>query len=76
MKQIEQIEKHLPAKRKALLHRLREHCWKVIGIDDTGSDWALEEKWLIESTRESRGATLTLWFFKHDGRYEEIRAAT
>ena len=70
MKQIEQIEKHLPEKRKALLRCLRENDWRVIGVDDADSDWALEEKWLIESTRENRGAAVTLWFFKHDGRYD------
>jgi len=67
MKHIEHIEKQLPDKRKALLHSLREHNWNVVGIDDENSDWALDEKWLIESTREHKGAGLTLWMFKHDG---------
>jgi hypothetical protein len=67
MKRIEHIEKHLPEKRKALLHCLRAHNWRVVGIDDTESDWALDEQWLIESTRENKGAALTLWMFKYDG---------
>ncbi len=67
MKRIEHIEKQLPDKRKALLHSLREHNWKVVGIDDADSDWALDEKWLIESTRENKGVGLTLWMFKYDG---------
>lgn len=70
MKHIEQIEKHLPEKRKALLRCLRTNNWEVVGIDDTESDWALDEKWLIESTRENKGATLTLWMFKYDGLYD------
>ena len=52
MKRIEQIENRLPEKRKALLHCLRANNWTVVGIDDSESDWALDEKWLIESTRE------------------------
>lgn len=64
---IEHIEKQLPEKRKALLHSLREHNWKVVGIDDADPDWALDQKWLIESTRENKGAGLTLWMFKSDG---------
>ena len=67
MKRIEHIEKHLPDKRKALLHSLREHNWKVVGIDDSDSGCALDEKWLIESTRENKGAALSLWMFKYDG---------
>lgn len=70
MKPIEQIEKHLPEKRKALLHCLRANNWKVIGIDDTESDWVLDEKWLIESTRENKGAALTLWMFRYDGLHD------
>jgi len=70
MKHIEQIEKHLPEKRKALLLCLRANNWKVVGIDDTESDWALDEKWLIESTRENKGAALTLWMFKFDGLHD------
>ena len=72
MRQIEQIEKHLPEKRKALLHCLREHDWIVAGIDDEDSDWALDEKWLIESTRENKGAALTLWMFKYDGLHDGL----
>ena len=67
MKHIDQIEKHLPDKRKALLHSLREHNWKVVGVDDAESDWALDEKWLIESKRENKGVGLTLWMFRFDG---------
>ena len=70
MKNIEQIEKHLPEKRKALLHCLRANNWKVVAIDDAESDWAFDEKWLIESTRENKGAALTLWMFKHDGLHD------
>ncbi len=70
MKHIGQIEKHLPGKRKALLQCLRANNWRVVGIDDTESDWALDEKWLIESTRENKGAALTLWMFKYDGLYD------
>lgn len=70
MKRIEQIEKHLPAKQKALLHCLRENGWEVVGVDDTESDWALGDKWLIESTRENKGASLTLWMFKYDGLHD------
>jgi hypothetical protein len=72
MKHIEQIERHLPEKRRALLHCLRANNWKVVGVDDTESDWALNEKWLIESTRECKGAVLTLWMFKHDGLHDGI----
>jgi len=63
-------EKHFPAKRKALLHRLREHNWDVIGVDDSEADWALDVKWVIESSRENKGSTLTLWFFKYDGLHD------
>src|SRR5262249_39623132 len=70
MKRIEQLEKPLPDKRKALLHRLRAHDWEVIAVDDEDSDRALDEKWLIESTRENKGAALALWFFKYDGLYD------
>lgn len=70
MKRIEQIEKHLTEKRKALLHCLRANNWKVVGVDDTDSDWVLDEKWLIESTRENKGAALTLWMFKYDGLHD------
>lgn len=70
MKRIEHIEKHLPEKRRALLHCLRAHNWNAVEIDDTESDWALDEKWLIESTRENKGAALTLWMFKYDGLYD------
>lgn len=72
MKHIESIEKHLPDGRKALLHCLRAHNWEVVGIDDTESDWALDEKWLIESTRENKGAALTLWMFKYDGLHDGL----
>lgn len=72
MKRIEDIEKHLPQKRRALLHCLREHNWEVVGVDDEDSDWALDEKWQIESTRESKGAAVALWFFKHDGNYDGL----
>ena len=67
MNRIEHIEKQLSDKRKALLHSLREHNWKVVEIDDADSDWALDEKWLIESMRENKGAELTLWMFQSDG---------
>ncbi|MEZ6142222.1 MAG: hypothetical protein R3B84_16815 [Zavarzinella sp.] len=67
MKHVEQIEKHLPEKRKALLHCLRANNWRVVGVDDRESDWALGEKWLIESTSENKGAALALWMFKYDG---------
>jgi hypothetical protein len=67
MKPIDEIGKHLPQKRKALLHCLRKHNWEVTGVDDSQADWALDVKWMIESTRESKGAKLTLWFFKYDG---------
>jgi hypothetical protein len=70
MKRIDQIEKHLPEKRKALLHCLRAHHWEVVGVDDEESDWALDERWLIESTRENRGAALSLWFFRYDGLHD------
>src|SRR5690349_4099718 len=70
MKQIEQIEKHLPEKRKALLHCLRANNWKVVGIDDTESDWALDEEWLIESTRENKRAALILLMFKYEGLHD------
>ncbi len=67
MKKIEDIEKHLPQKRKMLLYCLRENYWDVVEIHDEGSSWAFEEKWLVKSTRENRRVSLTLWFFKHDG---------
>ena len=67
MKPIGEIENHLQPKRKALLRCLREHNWEVTGVDDSRSDWAFDVKWMIESTRESKGAKLTLWFFKYDG---------
>jgi hypothetical protein len=70
MKHIEQIEERLPAKRKALLHCLRTNDWDVVAIDDTESDWAIDEKWLIESTRGNKTATLTLWMFKYDGLHD------
>jgi hypothetical protein len=70
MKRIDQIEKHLPDKCKALLHCLRAHDWQVVGVDDEESDWALAERWLIESTRENRGAALSLWFFRYDGLHD------
>ena len=65
-------EKHLPDKRKALLHSLREQNWKVVGVDDADSDWAYEEKWLIESIRQNKGAQLVLWFFKYDGIHDGL----
>ncbi|MFO1045365.1 MAG: hypothetical protein U0941_26600 [Planctomycetaceae bacterium] len=58
MTPIEQVENRLPEKRKALLHHLRANDWNVVSVDDTESDWALNEKWQIESTRENKGATL------------------
>ena len=65
---IEQIEKHLPDKRKMLLRSLRTHNWDVVSVDDDNvDDWALDQRWLIESTRENKGVRLTLWFFKYDG---------
>jgi hypothetical protein len=67
MQSINELEKHLPPKRKALLHALREHGWEVIGVDTSGLDWALDMKWSIQSIRENKGATLILWFFKYDG---------
>jgi hypothetical protein len=70
MHQIENNEKHMPAKRKSLLIKLREHNWKVLGVDDKDSDWALDEKWLIESTKENQGFTLELWLFKYDGKHD------
>ncbi len=70
MKHIEQIEKHLPEKRKALLRYLTTDSWEVVGIDDTESDWALDEKWLIRSTRENKGVALTLWMFKYAGLHD------
>jgi hypothetical protein len=60
-------EKHLPQNRKALLHCLRTHGWEVTGVDESEAEWALDVKWMIESTRENKGATLTLWLFKYDG---------
>ena len=72
MTPIEQVENRLPEKRKALLHHLRANDWNVVSVDDTESDWALNEKWLIESSRENKGATLTLWFFKYDGVHDGI----
>ena len=60
-------EKHLAQNRKALLHSLRTHGWEVTGVEDSEADWALDVKWIVESTRENKGATLTLWFFKYDG---------
>ncbi|MDA7493006.1 hypothetical protein N8510_02805 [bacterium] len=72
MKRIEHIEKQLPDKRKALLRSLREHNWKVVEIDDANSDWALDQKWLIESTRENKGGALTLWMFKYDGIHDSM----
>jgi len=67
MRPIEDIEKTLSDKRKTLLHRLREHNWKVVGFDDSDADWTLDQTWLIESTREGAGTALTLWLFKYDG---------
>jgi hypothetical protein len=70
---IEQVEKHLIEKRKSLLQCLLANNWRVVGIDgDTESDWAVAEKWLIESTRENRGAALTLWMFKYAGLHDGI----
>jgi hypothetical protein len=60
-------EKHVPQNRKALLHSLRTHGWEVTGVDDSEGDWALDLKWMTKSTRENKGATLALWFFKYDG---------
>ena len=70
LKQIEDIEKHLPSKRKALLYSLRENNWEVVRIDDEGSDWGYDQKWVIESTRENKGFIMELWFFKYDGLYD------
>ncbi|HYF48443.1 MAG TPA: hypothetical protein VEJ63_03505 [Planctomycetota bacterium] len=80
MKSIDEIEKHLPPKRKVLLHALRKHNWEVIGVDDSALNWALDMKWTIQSTlkwsiqsnRENKGATLILWFFKHDGMHDGV----
>ncbi len=72
MKQIEQIEKHLPAKQKALLYSLRAHNWKVTGIDEGTQDWALEEKWVIESTAENIGFQIALWIFKYNGVHDGL----
>jgi hypothetical protein len=72
MKRIEHIEKHLPNKRKALLHCLRAHNWHVVGFEDAESDWALDEKWLIESARENKATSLILWMFKYDGVHDGI----
>jgi len=60
MVRIEEIEKQLPVKRKTLLTRLRENNWKVVNVDGDYSDWALDEKWLIESVRENKGFRLIL----------------
>ena len=70
MKKIETIEKYLPPKRKDLLYALRENNWEVIEIKDAHSDWAYDQQWIIKSTRENKGFTLLLWFFKYDGRYD------
>lgn len=67
MKKIEHIEKHLPQKRKTLLYCLRENYWDVVDVVNEGSSWAFEEKWLVGSTRENKGVSLALWFFRHDG---------
>ena len=70
MVRIEEIEKQLPVKRKTLLIRLRENHWKVVNVDSDYSDWALDDKWLIESVRENKGFRLILWFFKYDGKHD------
>ena len=70
MRKIEIIEKHLPSKRKELLYYLRENNWKVVEINDEYSDWAYDEKWIVESTRENYGFLIQLWFFKYNGIYD------
>ena len=72
MKPIEQIEKHLPQNRKALLHCLRTSNWQVLGVDDSLADWSLDETWLIESTRENKGMRLQLWMYHHDGLHDAV----
>ena len=72
MKPIEHVENHLSDKRKALLHSLRTHHWEVVGVDDADADWALDEKWLIESNRENRGVAMALWLFQYDGVHDGV----
>lgn len=67
MNKITVIEKSLASKRRSLLYCLRENNWDVIEINDDYADWAYDEKWVIESTRENKGFTLQLWFFKCEG---------
>lgn len=71
MKTIEEIEKGLPTSYKTVLYGLRENNWDVISIDDDNSDWALDHKWIIQSTRENKGFILVLYFFKYEGLYDE-----
>ena len=70
LERIEDIEKHLPPKRKVILHCLRANDWNVFEVSDEGTDWALDQKWLIESTRQNKGATLVLWWFEYNGEYD------
>ncbi len=70
MQPIETIERNLPDKRKSLLRLLRTHNWHVVEFDDAEADWALDSKWLIESTHEEKGYRLWLWFYKYDGKYD------
>lgn len=70
MKKIEHIEKQLPPKRKELLYAIRENNWEVIEINDEYSDWAYDEKWIVQSTRENFGFLIQLWFFKYNGIYD------
>ena len=60
MKQIIELEKQLEPKRKSVLYALRDNNWDVTGVENEFSDWALDEKWFIESTRENKGYSLTL----------------
>lgn len=70
LKSIEDIEKQLPAKRKAFLLALRSNDWKVVAISCEEADWAFDEKWIIESTRQRKGFSLQLWFFKYNGEFD------
>ncbi|MBS9768268.1 MAG: hypothetical protein KGV44_12140 [Flavobacteriaceae bacterium] len=72
MKEIEEIEKHLPSKQKSLLFKLRENNWKVVEINDDYSDWCYEKKWIIESVCENKGFQIQLWFFNHGGLYDSV----
>ncbi len=72
MKKIENIETHLSTKRRTLFLELCENNWKVVEINADNSDWCYDEKWIVESTRESKGFKIQLWFFKYEGLYDGV----